>query len=127
MHGRVGDPVLLRYCGGCVDDELISVPVKGRCRFHLHSVVACNPSSAVSAPQQASMRILHRIVTDHVLFNLFRESFDSWKSSTLKGACGGAIAEDQGPASRICLTPAGNTGHIDSTAEHTSSESVQCR
>ena len=41
MHCRVGDPVLLGYSGRGVDDELISLLVKGGCGLHLHGIVPC--------------------------------------------------------------------------------------
>ena len=41
MHSRVGDPIFLCYCGWGVDDELISLFVKGGCSLHLHCIVTC--------------------------------------------------------------------------------------
>lgn len=41
MHSRVGDPVLLSYSAWGVNDELVSLLVKGGCGLHLHGVVAC--------------------------------------------------------------------------------------
>ncbi len=50
---RVGDPILLSHCGRCVDDELISILVKGGCCLHLHSVVTC--TMCASEPLQLLM------------------------------------------------------------------------
>lgn len=41
MHRAVGNPVLLSYSGGCIDDELVSLLVKGGSCLHLYCIVSC--------------------------------------------------------------------------------------
>lgn len=72
MHRAVGDPVLLRYCGRCVDDELICVSVKNSSCLHLDSIVACTDAvntlqSLLRFPFQTLLEGKHR---QHMLSQL---------------------------------------------------------
>lgn len=60
VHGRIGDPVLLRQRRRRVDYELICCLVVLRCCLHLHCIVAC--SSKYVTSQRASLTRAGRIV-----------------------------------------------------------------
>ena len=62
MHCRVGDPVLLGYCGWRVDHKLISMFVEGGRSLHLYCVVACmGPCNCVRWELEVDEEVKHGV------------------------------------------------------------------